>query len=68
MRTTFFAILVLAITIAQSGSGAAQGPPQQAVGDPANGKAVFAFGVALCTVWFIASIGMTPPPATPTQS
>jgi cytochrome c550 len=49
MRTTLFAILVLAITIAQSGSGAAQGPAQQAAGDPANGKAVFAFGNTSCT-------------------
>ena len=48
MRTSLFAILVLAISIAQSGSGAAQGPAQPA-GDPANGKAVFAFGNTSCT-------------------
>jgi mono/diheme cytochrome c family protein len=49
MRTSLFAILVLAISIAQSGSGAAQGPAQQPAGDPANGKAVFAFGNTSCT-------------------
>lgn len=49
MRTFPFAILVLAISIAQGGSGAAQGPAQQTAGDPANGKAVFAFGNTSCT-------------------
>ena len=48
MRTTLFASFVLAIVIAQSGSGAAQGAAQ-AAGDPANGKAVFAFGNTSCT-------------------
>ena len=45
----FFAILVLALTVAQSGTGAAQGGASQAAGDPANGKAVFAFGNTSCT-------------------
>ena len=40
---------MLAITIASSGSGAAQGGAPQAAGDPANGKAVFAFGNTSCT-------------------
>jgi mono/diheme cytochrome c family protein len=48
MRTSFFAILVLAIALAQSGSGAAQGGAAPAA-DPANGKAVFAFGNTSCT-------------------
>jgi mono/diheme cytochrome c family protein len=48
MRTSLFAILVLAIALAQSGSGAAQGGAP-ATGDPANGKAVFAFGNTSCT-------------------
>jgi mono/diheme cytochrome c family protein len=49
MRTSLFAILVLAIAIAQSGSGAAQGGAAPSAGDPANGKAVFAFGNTSCT-------------------
>ena len=49
MRTSLFAILVLAITMASSGSGAAQGGAPQGAGDPANGKAVFAFGNTSCT-------------------
>ena len=50
MRTSLlFAILVLALTVAQSGTGAAQGGAPQAAGDPANGKAVFAFGNTSCT-------------------
>jgi cytochrome c550 len=50
MRTSLlFAILVLALTVAQSGTGAAQGGASQAAGDPANGKAVFAFGNTSCT-------------------
>jgi mono/diheme cytochrome c family protein len=49
MRTALFGILVLAIAIAQSGTGAAQGGAPQGAGDPANGKAVFAFGNTSCT-------------------
>jgi cytochrome c550 len=49
MRTPLFAILVLSIAIAQSGSGAAQSGAAPAAGDPANGKAVFAFGNTSCT-------------------
>ena len=49
MRTSLFGILVLAIAIAQGGSGAAQGGAPQGAGDPANGKAVFAFGNTSCT-------------------
>ena len=50
MRTSLlFAILVFVLVIAQSGSGAAQGGAAQAAGDPANGKAVFAFGNTSCT-------------------
>ena len=49
MRTCVFPLLVLAITIAQSGSGSAQGGSAQGAGDPANGKAVFAFGNTSCT-------------------
>jgi mono/diheme cytochrome c family protein len=48
MRTSLFAVLVLTLAVAQSGRGAAQGAAQ-AVGDPANGKAVFAFGNTSCT-------------------
>src|SRR5262245_47999646 len=49
MRTSLlFAILVLTLTVAQSGTGVAQGGAPQA-GDPANGKAVFAFGNTSCT-------------------
>ena len=50
MRTSLlFAILVFALTAGQSGTGAAQGGAPQAAGDPANGKAVFAFGNTSCT-------------------
>jgi mono/diheme cytochrome c family protein len=50
MRTSLlFAILVFALTTAQSGTGAAQGGAPPAAGDPANGKAVFAFGNTSCT-------------------
>ena len=49
MRTSLFVILVLALSVAQSGTGAAQGAAPQAAGDPANGKAVFAFGNTSCT-------------------
>jgi mono/diheme cytochrome c family protein len=50
MRTSLlFAILVFALTAAQSGTGAAQGGAPPAAGDPANGKAVFAFGNTSCT-------------------
>ena len=49
MRTSLFGILMLAISVAQSGTGAAQGAAPQGVGDPANGKAVFAFGNTSCT-------------------
>ena len=47
MRTSLFAILVLAISIAQSGSGAAQGPAQPA-GDPANGGSGYPQSWVLC--------------------
>jgi mono/diheme cytochrome c family protein len=50
MRTSLlFAILVFALTTPQSGTGAAQGGAPPAAGDPANGKAVFAFGNTSCT-------------------
>ena len=49
MRTSLFALLVLSIAIAQSGSGAAQGGAPQGTGDLSNGKAVFAFGNTSCT-------------------
>lgn len=47
MRTSLFAILTLAVSFAQSGTGVAQSAA--AAGDPANGKAVFAFGNTSCT-------------------
>jgi mono/diheme cytochrome c family protein len=48
MRTSLFAIFLLVLAIAQAGTGTAQ-TPAPAVGDPANGKAVFAFGNTSCT-------------------
>jgi mono/diheme cytochrome c family protein len=48
MRTSLFVLLMLVVAVAQSGRGSAQsGAP--AAGDPANGKAVFAFGNTSCT-------------------
>ena len=47
MRTTLFAFLMLLLAVAQAGTGAAQNAAP--VGDPANGKAVFAFGNTSCT-------------------
>ena len=54
MRTSLAGFLMLLIAIAQSGTGAAhseaaQAAPPQTAGDPANGKAVFAFGNTSCT-------------------
>jgi len=49
MRTSLFAIVLLVVSIAQSGTGTAQAPAPPAAGDPANGKAVFAFGNTSCT-------------------
>jgi mono/diheme cytochrome c family protein len=49
MRTSLIGFLMLVIAIAQGGAGAAQGGPPQTAGDPANGKAVFAFGNTSCT-------------------
>ena len=40
---------MLVLSVAQSGTGAAQGARRRRVGDPANGKAVFAFGNTSCT-------------------
>src|SRR5262245_11368875 len=48
MRTTLFALLMLVLAVAQADTGAAQNPAQ-AAGDPANGKAVSAFGNTSCT-------------------
>ena len=48
MRTSLFALLMLVLAVAQADTGAAQNAGQ-AVGDPANGKAVFAFGNTSCT-------------------
>jgi cytochrome c550 len=49
MRTSLFVLLMLTLSVAQSGTAAAQGAAPQGVGDPANGKAVFAFGNTSCT-------------------
>ena len=49
MRTSLIAFLMLVIATALSGSGAAQSAAPQTAGDPANGKAVFAFGNTSCT-------------------
>src|SRR3970040_3001923 len=49
MRTFIVAGFVLFALVTQGGTAAAQGTAPQAVGDPANGKAVFAFGNTSCT-------------------
>jgi len=49
MRTFSVPGFVLFVLVAQGGTLAAQGAAPQAVGDPANGKAVFAFGNTSCT-------------------
>lgn len=52
MRTSLIGFLMLVMAIAQGGSGAAHSAAQAAptpAGDPANGKAVFAFGNTSCT-------------------
>jgi mono/diheme cytochrome c family protein len=48
MRAFLLAVFGLVVLVAQQGPGAAQSAAPQ-VGDPANGKAVFAFGNTSCT-------------------
>jgi cytochrome c550 len=48
MRTLLVSGFVFVVVVAQSGAGAAQNAAQE-VGDPVNGKAVFAFGNTSCT-------------------
>jgi mono/diheme cytochrome c family protein len=49
MRIFLVAGFALFVLVAQSGTNAAQNAAPQAVGDPVNGKAVFAFGNTSCT-------------------
>ena len=49
MRTYVTAALVLFVVVARGITGGAQGAATQPAGDPANGKAVFAFGNTSCT-------------------
>jgi mono/diheme cytochrome c family protein len=49
MRTFFGAGFALFVLVAHGATGAAQTTTPQAVGDPVNGKAVFAFGNTSCT-------------------
>ena len=54
MRTVLVGVFGLFVLVAQGATGAAQAPatapaPARAVGDPVNGKAVFAFGNTSCT-------------------
>ena len=49
MRTSLVGFLMLIIATALSGRGVAQSAAPQTAGDPANGKAVFAFGNTSCT-------------------
>jgi len=49
MRIYVPAAFVLLVVVARGITGAAQGAAPQAVGDPVNGKAVFAFGNTSCT-------------------
>ena len=48
MRTLILAASALVVLIAQGSAYAGQGATEK-VGDPANGKAVFAFGNTSCT-------------------
>ena len=49
MHIYFTAALALLVVVAGARTGSAQGSAPQPAGDPANGKAVFAFGNTSCT-------------------
>lgn len=49
MRTLIVTVFVAFVLVAQGVTGVAQNAAPQAAGDPANGKAVFAFGNTSCT-------------------